>query len=215
MNLEPNFRLFSMCKINSNQYQMKTSLISFAIIFLINSGLGSPFFQQTQNGDQKLNAVEQAFFDHLRSLCGKSFSGEETFMADGHDSWAHLDFVMHVTVCEDDRVYIPFHLSDDHSRTWMFLIEDGRLRFRHDHRGEDGTPDKLNLYGGYANGSGTAFEQHFPNDDFTMAMLDDERERIWSVVLDEELQCMIYRLSYGDRLIFEATFDLSGEIDER
>lgn len=187
---------------------MKTALFPLIVFLFIVSSYGNTLFQHSGEFHE-LRPAEQAFFDNLRRLCGKSFAGSETYMADGHDSWAHLDFVMHVTVCDDDRVHIPFHLSDDHSRTWMFLIEDGRLRFRHDHRSEDGTPDERNLYGGYADGTGTEFEQHFPNDDYTTAMLDDDRERKWSVVLDEQLQSMTYRLSYGDRLIFEAMFDLS------
>ncbi len=190
---------------------MKAAIFPLIILLLIAAFTGNIFSQQ-HNDSQSINPDEQAFFDHLRSLCGKSFAGSETYMADGHDSWAHLDFVMHVTVCENDRVHIPFHLSDDHSRTWMFLVEEGRLRFRHDHRNEDGSPDERNLYGGYADGAGTAFEQHFPNDDYTLAMLNDDRERMWSVLLDEKLESMTYRLSYGDRLIFEAMFDLSKPI---
>jgi hypothetical protein len=192
--------------------KITTMLFLLASLLIASAISGKQLFAQADRSKNYLNPAEQAFFDNLRSLCGKSFAGSETYMADGHDSWAHLDFVMHVTVCDDDRVHIPFHLSDDHSRTWMFLIEDGRLRFRHDHRSEDGTPDERNLYGGYADGTGTAFEQHFPNDDYTTALLDDDRERIWSVVLDEQLQSMTYRLSYGDKLIFEATFDLSRAI---
>ncbi len=49
-------------------------------------------------------------------------------MAEGRESWAHMEFIMHVTLCEDDRIFVPFHLDDDHSRTWMFLVEDGKMR---------------------------------------------------------------------------------------
>jgi len=159
----------------------------------------------------ELSANEQAFMGHLRSLCGKSFAGEETFMADGRESWSHFDFMMHVTVCENDKVHIPFHLSDDHSRTWMFLVEDGRLRFRHDHRHADGTPEDQTLYGGYAyaDGNGTPFVQHFPTDDYTVKLLNDTVDRQWTVILAEDLSSMKYQLSYSDELIFEGTFDLT------
>jgi hypothetical protein len=187
-------------------------LFLVASLLLATALSGKQLFAQVDGSNIQLNPTEQAFFDHLRSLCGKSFVGSETFMADGHDSWAHLDFVMHVTVCEDDRVHIPFHLSDDHSRTWMFLVENGRLRFRHDHRSEDGTPDERNLYGGYADVTGTPFEQHFPADDYTKELLQDNRGRKWSIILTEDFSTMKYRLSYSDRLIFEGTFDLTAPI---
>ncbi len=161
----------------------------------------------------ELSANEQAFMDHLRSLCGKSFAGEETFMADGRESWSHFDFMMHVTVCENDKVHIPFHLSDDHSRTWMFLVEDGRLRFRHDHRHADGTPEDQTLYGGYADGNGTPFVQHFPADDYTVKLLNDTVDRQWTLILAEDLSSMKYQLSYSDELIFEGTFDLTNPIE--
>ena len=160
-----------------------------------------------------LTEAEKGFMDNLRSLCGKSFAGEQTYMAEGRPSWEHYDFVMHVTVCEEDRVHIPFHLSDDHSRTWLFLAEEEGLRFRHDHRYEDGTPEARNLYGGYSDGTGSAFEQHFPADDYTIELLTDTLNRKWSVIIDEDLEWMVYRLSYHGETVFEGKFDLSEPIN--
>lgn len=195
---------------------MKIKAISLFIFLLAFAAFGNA---PTENKNDEVPKVpelsqsEQAFMGHLRSLCGKSFAGEETFMADGRESWSHFDFVMHVTVCEADRVHIPFHLSDDHSRTWMFLAEDGRLRFRHDHRHADGTPEDQTLYGGYADGNGTPFVQHFPADDYTVKHLNDTVGRKWTVILAEDLSSMKYQLSYSDELIFEGTFDLTNPIE--
>jgi len=86
----------------------------------------------------------------------------------------------------------------------MFLAEDQGLRFRHDHRHKDGTPEDQTLYGGYADGSGTAFIQRFPADDYTNAMLDDDHARQWNIVLAEDLSTMTYQLLYQRELIFEA-----------
>ncbi len=161
-----------------------------------------------------LSENEQAFLDNLASLCGNSFAGQETYIAPGRESWAEKKFIMHVTVCEPQAVHIPFHLDQDHSRTWMFLAEDQGLRFRHDHRHEDGTPEDQTLYGGYADGSGTAFVQRFPADDYTNAMLSDDHARQWNIVLAEDLSTMTYQLLYQGELIFEAQFDLSRPIVE-
>lgn len=169
---------------------------------------------EKSNDSSQLSVEEQAFMNNLRSLCGKSFAGEQSYMAEGRESWAHFDFVMHVTVCEEDKVHIPFHLSNDHSRTWQFLVEDGRLRFRHDHRHEDGSPEDQTLYGGYADGTGNEFVQYFPADDYTRQLLNDTLGRKWTIVLAEDLSTMKYQLSYHDQLIFEGTFDLNKPMGE-
>ncbi len=194
---------------------MKKYLMIVGAFFLFACG-------QTPGGDGQatqmegeiatLSIEEQAFLDNLASLCGQSFRGQETYMAEGRESWAHLDFVMHVTVCEDDRVYIPFHLSDDTSRTWMFLNEDGRLRFRHDHSYPDGTPHDQTLYGGYADGNGTAFAQHFPKDEYSREHLQGHFGREWRVVMDEEMTTFSYQLLYSGEVVFQADFDLTQPI---
>jgi hypothetical protein len=174
----------------------------------------------TQTGEQEAEATltavlspeEQAFLDNLASLCGQSFRGQETYMAPGRDSWGHLDFVMHVTECEEDHVYIPFHLSEDTSRTWMFIVENGRLRFRHDHRYPDGTPEENTLYGGYSDGTGTAFRQHFPADDYTIELLVDTLGRQWNVVMDEAMTNFSYQLQYHGEIVFQADFDLTNPL---
>ncbi len=163
-------------------------------------------------GSELTDAQERAFLNNIAQLCGQTFSGGETFIAEGRESWADKQFVMHVTVCEDDRVYVPFHLDDDHSRTWMFLVEDGRLRFRHDHRHEDGTPEDITMYGGYSDGLGTSLLQSFPADEFTCEMLPTACNAIWRVFLSEDLKTFSYQLHYGDELLFEGAFDISKNI---
>jgi len=156
---------------------------------------------------------QQAFLKNLASLCGQSFAGEEVYMIPENESWGHLDFVMHVSVCEDDHVYIPFHLSEDRSRTWMFLVEDGLLRFRHDHRHEDGTPEEVTMYGGYATNQGTPFVQHFPADEYTCELIPYACTNEWIVMIAEDFSKLTYRLTRGGVLRFEAEFDLSNPIN--
>lgn len=163
-------------------------------------------------GSELINPLERAFLNNIAMLCGQTFAGQETFIAEGRESWADKQFVMHVTVCEDDRVYVPFHLDDDHSRTWMFLVEDGRLRFRHDHRHDDGTPEEITMYGGYADGSGTSLLQSFPADDYTCKMLPTSCNAMWRVFLSDDLKTFSYQLLYDDELLFEGAFDISNNI---
>ncbi len=160
-------------------------------------------------GSELINPAEKAFFNNLAVFCGQSFEGEQAYMREGRESWDHMHFVMHVTVCEDDRIHIPFHLDEDHSRTWMFLVEDGKLRFRHDHRDPDGTPQRATMYGGYADGNGTAYKQYFPADDYTIENRISSPSSIWIVELAEDLSSFSYSLFAGETKIFRADFDLT------
>lgn len=160
-----------------------------------------------------LSGPEADFLNNLSGLCGKSYRGRETFMAEGRESWSGKDLVMHVSLCETGGVHIPFHIDDDTSRTWMFIVEGNRLRFRHDHRHPDGTPEALTMYGGYANGKGTAFRQYFPADEFTVDLLSDTLGRQWNIVMDEAMTNFSYQLQYGGELVFQADFDLTGPLE--
>ena len=196
---------------------MNIKLIFFAAIILFVASCGLRTSNEPTAGKtpcSNLSEAESAFLDHLASLCGKSFAGKENYIQPGRESWAHKKFVMHVRLCEPGKVHIPFHLDNDHSRTWMFMADENGLRFRHDHRHEDGTPEDLNLYGGYADGKGTAFEQYFPADEYTNAMLDDDHMRQWNVVLAEDLSTLTYQLLYKGVLVFEAEFDLRSELEQ-
>jgi hypothetical protein len=159
-----------------------------------------------------ISETHQAFFDNLASLCGNSYAGEQIYRSHHASGWGHLDMVMHVNVCEEDHIHIPFHVGEDQSRTWMFLVEDGKLRFRHDHRFPDGTPEEENLYGGYADDHGTAFEQHFPADAYTAGLIDGGGGNIWTVRIDEDFHTLTYRLERDGEKRLRVDFDLSNPL---
>ncbi len=159
-----------------------------------------------------ISESHQAFFDNLASLCGNSFAGEQIYRSHHGDSWADFEMIMHVEVCEEDQILIPFHVGEDQSRTWMFLAEDGKLRFRHDHRYPDGTPEEQNLYGGYADNTGNAFVQHFPADAHSAAIIEDGGGNIWTVALNEDLTTFTYRLERDGGKRLRIDFDLSNPL---
>jgi len=201
---------------------MNRTLLIFLPAIMFMAGCGQRSTNDSRDREDMVVRVEaleaavyetqKAFLDNLASLCGNSFRGKETFMAPGRESWAHRDFVMHVTLCEDDRVHIPFHLDEDRSRTWMFFFEERGLRFRHDHRHEDGSPEDLTLYGGYADGHGTEFFQKFPADEYTVDLLEDDRGREWRVILAEDMSTFTYQLLYHGEVVFAAEFDLTSPL---
>ena len=170
--------------------------------------------EKTKIEQKVLTEEERSFLDNLASLCNKSFAGEQVYMKEGRESWEDKNFVMHVTVCKDDEVHIPFHLDDYESRTWMFLVDEHGLRFRHDHRYEDGTPEEKTLYGGYADGEGTQYMQKFPVDDYSVELLDDhDRKRQWNVKLAEDMSKFSYKLLYHGEIVMQADFDLTEPIN--
>jgi hypothetical protein len=121
---------------------------------------------------------------------------------------------MEVRVCEPGRILIPFRVGDDTSRTWMFLAEEGRLRFRHDHRHPDGSPEDETLYGGYADDGGTAFVQHFPADEYTGQLIEGGEGNLWTVMISEDLSVFTYRLERDGEKRFRIDFDLTRPLAE-
>lgn len=165
--------------------------------------------------DLELPPDQQAFLENLAALCGKSFPGKETYVAEGRQSWSDQQIMMHVTYCENNQVHIQLHVGEDRSRTWMFLEESGLLRFRHDHRHPDGTPEEQTLYGGYAQGEGTPFMQTFPADDYTLELLDHpEYQRQWTVDMDPEMNTLTYQLQYKGEVVHQLKFNLTQPVLE-
>ncbi len=193
---------------------LKISIIIFAVILSACNGQKEKLSDVSENQETILNDSEKAFLKNLASLCGQSFLGKQIYSKDGRDSWAEKRLVMYVTVCEEDKVYIPFHVDENKSRTWMFLNENGKLRFRHDHRHEDGTPEDLTLYGGYSDGKGSDLVQCFPWDEYTESILTDGNKRQWNVFLNDDLSTFTYELYVNEELVFAAEFDLTKPLNE-
>lgn len=191
--------------------------ISLLALFTLLLGSCQPRAQQQETDpvaesagtDIFLSEAHQAFFNHLRSLCGKSFSGTQVYRSHHGDSWADYALIMHVRDCTDALIAIPFSVRDDRSRTWLFMAEEGRLRFRHDHRHEDGTPEDETLYGGYADESGTAFAQYFPADEYTASLIDGGGGNVWTVTISDDFSLFSYRLERDGEKRFRIDFDLS------
>jgi hypothetical protein len=94
------------------------------------------------------------------------------------------ELVMHVRACEKNRIRIPFFVGADKSRTWALTrLKNGRIMLKHDHRHEDGTPDKVTLYGGVTTNSGLPTRQVFPADQATVDTLPAAAPNVWWIEL--------------------------------
>jgi hypothetical protein len=111
------------------------------------------------------------------------------------------------------EVKVPFHVGDDHSRTWVLTRTADGLRLKHDHRHEDGSDDAVTMYGGDTAASGTPVRQEFPVDTFSIEMF--EREGLTASVTNtwameiEPGQRFLYELSRPSGRLFRVEFDLA------
>lgn len=156
-------------------------------------------------------AATKEFWASLKALQGKAFEGK-LVNAPANDDFAGKKLVMHVLYGDDEKIYVPFNVGDNRSRTWIFTYHNGRIKLKHDHRHEDGSNDEITMYGGMASNSGTASMQVFPADEETLEMLPDAFTNVWWVTLDSTAYAYNLRRMGTDRF-FTVAFDLTKEVE--
>jgi hypothetical protein len=137
---------------------------------------------------------QDSFFGRLTAHCGKAYSGRLVTNETADADLAGQPMVMHVRTCSDAEIRIPFHVGRkdgtwDRSRTWVITRTTTGLRLKHDHRHEDGSADKLTMYGGDTAAAGSAEVQSFPVDAESIAMFRREGRavsvtNVWNVEIN-------------------------------
>ncbi|MDR0734516.1 MAG: hypothetical protein LBG16_02255 [Elusimicrobiota bacterium] len=150
------------------------------------------------------------FFDNLKKHCGNAYEG--TAIAGGEDpAFAGKTLVMHVRSCGKNEIRIPFFVGEDRSRTWVFTLKGDRILLKHDHRHEDGSPDKVTMYGGLTSNNGTPNLQVFPADQETADLINYAVPNVWWVTTDDN--AFTYNLRrVGTERLFTVKFDYSKKI---
>ena len=158
---------------------------------------------------------QDVFFENIRQHCGKAFAGKLVSKDEADADFVGKPMVMHVRECSDTELRIPFHVEDDHSRTWVITKTGEGLRLKHDHRHEDGSEDAVTQYGGDTIYEGAKSRQVFPVDQYSIDMF--EREgltasvvNIWAVEINEV--AFGYELSRPNRH-FRVEFDVTKPVD--
>lgn len=182
---------------------LKTSISATALIALFFTVISCT---TSQKETPKLS--QQLFFENLSQHCGKTYFGEVVTPLSENDSFYGKTLTMKVETCEENQIRIPFWVGEDKSRTWVFTLNDANLLFKHDHRHEDGTPDEITNYGGWADSSGTAFQQRFPADQETADLIPAASTNAWTLVVDEEKNEFVYILERDNKERFRAKFFL-------
>ena len=179
-------------------HAQKLVLVGLLIVFVTTSPSASP----TQTDSYK------AFFANLKKLCGQQFTGETKFPQDPQHPLVGKKLIMKLSTCAENELRIPFQVGEDTSRTWILTLTEKGLLFKHDHRHEDGTPDVITMYGGWAAAGGTAHLQKFPADADTAKLIPDAVTNIWKLELNPEKQQFTYSLERHGKPRYEAVFDL-------
>ena len=132
-----------------------------------------------------------AFMAAIAAHCGKAYAGRIVAnrpASNTPDPFEGKALVMHVRGCSDPTrsLEVPFHVGDDHSRTWLLTRTSGGVRLKHDHRHADGSPDAMTMYGGDTSRSGTPVRQEFPVDAESIALFSRDgrsvsTENTWSM----------------------------------
>lgn len=200
--------------------RMKNSIaLPLLVIALLAAGCTS----ETASNGTAADAVPAAtpapdpadeFLARLATHCGQAFAGTITANepAAENDPFEGKQLVMHVRECGDQEIKVPFHVGDDHSRTWVLTRTPEGLRLKHDHRHEDGSDDSVTMYGGDTAQAGTASRQEFPVDEFSKEMfkregLDVSTTNTWAMEIEPN-QKFVYELARPGRL-FRVEFDLT------
>jgi hypothetical protein len=86
------------------------------------------------------------------------------------------------------------------------------LLFKHDHRHEDGTPDRITNYGGFSGSykgeAVTGTKQFFHADDFTANLIPDAKSNVWMMEFKPETQELVYYLERHQKPRYKAVLKL-------
>jgi len=184
------------------------TLLSAAIL-LSHCSPRIPGSEAAQRRDQK------AFLKNISALCGQTFEGVVVFPAEPAPPFKDARLLMLVQQCGPKEWRIPFWVGEDKSRTWILTPIGEGLLFKHDHRHEDGTPDEVTNYGGLADALGSARQQNFPADAFTVGLIPAAATNVWRLRLSEDGKVFSYILERDGKPRFQADFDLSKPVTLR
>jgi hypothetical protein len=152
--------------------------------------------------------AQQAFFGELAGFCGETFGGRAILAPESDQIFEPERLSIHFEHCTVDTVRVRFTVGDDSSRVWLFTFEEnGRLRFTHERRAEDGTEFGNSGHGGLATLDGRAHFQNFPNHRAPEGTPYEELG-IWRLRVDRDHGQFVYYLDEGDRPRWRLVFHL-------
>ncbi|EHC07162.1 hypothetical protein Sbal625DRAFT_0715 [Shewanella baltica OS625] len=155
--------------------------------------------------------TQNTFFAQIAAHCGQAFAGKVVSGDTADSAFSDKSLIMHVRECSDTELKIPFHVGDDHSRTWVLTKTQQGLKLKHDHRHQDGSEDAVTMYGGDTMNDGTVLKQSFPIDresidNFVKNGLTQSITNVWHMEITPTT--FSYQLTRENR-DFKVDFDLT------
>ena len=152
------------------------------------------------------------YFERLRGLCGQAFEGRVVTNEEADREMAAARLVFQVRSCSDTELRIPFHVGNDHGRTWVVSRTATGLRLKHEHRHADGSVAEPDNYGGDTIAPGNPRRQEFPADQFSRDLFVRENipasvTNIWAIEIVPG-RLFVYELRRPGRF-FRVEFDLT------
>jgi hypothetical protein len=151
----------------------------------------------------------------LAPLCGQAFEGRLVEGTESSDAAIGAQrLIMHVRTCTDAEIRIAFHVGENRSRTWVVTRIPAGLRLKHDHRHEDGTPDRITQYGGDARSGDDDLSVDFFADEQTALLVPAAATNIWTIAVEPDVRFTyaLRREASGRR--FRVDFDLTRPVEE-
>lgn len=194
----------------------KHLIVIIALSFLISSNTCFKNKVKNHNVEEAIILVNDSiaakvFWKNLKVLNGKAFEGQ-LVSSPANDDFAGKKLVMHVLFADDETILIPFNVGDNRSRTWILKYKNGRIELKHDHRHEDGSKDKVTMYGGTSTNTGTPNMQVFPADQETVDVIPAAFSNAWWITVDGNAYTYNLRRLGSDR-VFTVSFDLTKEVE--
>lgn len=152
------------------------------------------------------------FWTNLQKHCGKTYEGKVITGGREGDGFTGQRLLMNVLSCENRQIKIPFIAGENRSRTWVLTRRENILELKHDHRHEDGSEDKITMYGGTATNSGSDTLQVFPADPYTCSLISYACGNVWWITLHDTRFTYNLRRIGSDR-VFTVEFDLSRPVE--
>ncbi|MFN3300610.1 MAG: hypothetical protein ACK41Z_10465 [Sediminibacterium sp.] len=179
--------------------KMKMKYIPFIAMFISLNGFA-----------QKPITKLDSFWTALQQHCGKSYEG--VIISGATADFKDKKLVMHVKACEENRIRIPFNVSDNRSRTWVLTKKKSSITLKHDHRQEDGSEDTVTQYGGTSTNEGFSNMQIFPADLQTQKTIPAAASNVWWITINDSSFTYNLRRIGSDRL-FTVSFNVKQPIE--
>lgn len=179
------------------------NLRNMLILFLMLSMKGLVAQEKTKS---------KIFLEKFKPLVGQYFEGQIVEGGKEGDGFTGKKLMMQVMSYDDREVKIPFYVGEDKSRTWILSYSNKVITLKHDHRHEDGSPDKITFYGGTSPNEGSDTIQIFPADNETCDLIDYACQNVWWVTMDGATYTYNLRRIGSDR-VFTVKFDLTKPLE--